>query len=334
MQNNLSKLSSNIILSHMSNTKFDTSNLLKNQDYKIAFYDYNKKKSFGNLDRAIDLDKKVIEMNNSLILVDDSTLGHLGIFYLAIEDNSYHKKIYDLKIDILLFFCLVYLFIAIIGFYLAKLFLKPIKEERIKLNNFIKDTTHELNTPISAIMMSTESPNLNEKKIERIRLSAQRVSEIYKDLTYIFLQDKSKNRNIQSHNLKKLIEEQLEYFIPLANKKRVEIICNMEDYTYDIDKDDFIRVINNLVSNALKYNKVNGKIYLSLKDNILKVEDTGIGIKKDKLDDIFKRYYRATNEQGGFGLGLNIVNDICKEYNIKTEVSSIHQKSTTFQLKF
>ena len=183
-------------------------------------------------------------------------------------------------------------------------------------------------------MMSTESPNLNEKKIERIRLSAQRVSEIYKDLTYIFLQDKSKNRNIQSHNLKKLIEEQLEYFIPLANKKRVEIVCNMEDYIYDIDKDDFIRVINNLVSNALKYNKVNGKIYLSLKDNILKVEDTGIGIKKDKLDDIFKRYYRATNEQGGFGLGLNIVNDICKEYNIKTEVSSIHQKSTTFQLKF
>lgn len=334
MQNNLSKLSSNIILSHMSNTQLNKKELIKNRGYKIAFYDYNKKKVFGNLNKKIDLNKKVIEMNKSLILVDDSTLGHLGVFYLAIEDNSYHNRLDSLKLNILIFFSLVYLFIAIIGFYLAKLFLKPIKEERIKLNNFIKDTTHELNTPISAIMMSTETPNLNEKKIERIRLSAQRVSEIYKDLTYIFLQDKDKNRDIQRYNLKKIIKEQLEYFTPLANKKRVQIVCTLEDYDYSIDKDDFIRVVNNLISNAIKYNKANGKIYLTLEKGILKVEDTGIGIKKEKVNDIFNRYYRATNEQGGFGLGLNIVSDICKHYNIKINVSSQYQKSTTFELKF
>lgn len=334
MQNNLSKLSSKVTLAHMSNSKFDTSNLLKDKTYKIAFYDKNKKKIFGNLNTKLNLEKKVIETKKSLILVDDSTFGHLGVYFLAIEDNSYHEKIDSLKLNILVFFSFIYLFICLVGFYLGKLFLKPIKEERVKLNNFIKDTTHELNTPISAIMMSTEDKTLNEKKIERIRLSAQRVSEIYKDLTYIFLQNKDKNRDIKKYNLKELIEEQLEYFIPLSSKKKIEIKKDIKDFYFEIDKDDFIRVVNNLISNAIKYNKVKGKIYITLDENILTIKDTGIGIKKEKVNDIFNRYYRATNEQGGFGLGLNIVSDICKHYNIKIDVSSQYQKSTTFELKF
>ena len=84
--------------------------------------------------------------------------------------------------------------------YLAKLFIKPIKEEREKLNNFIKDTTHELNTPISAILMSTESDTLNDKQIQRVRLAARRVSEIYKDLTYIFLEE-TQNHKISQISL-------------------------------------------------------------------------------------------------------------------------------------
>lgn len=334
MQNIVSQISSKIIYAHMTNTNFDTTDILDTKDYKISFYNENKKKIFGNLNDEIDFSKEIVVHKEHFILVDDSTLGHLGVYYIAIEENLFHKKVKKLKLDIALFFLLVYSFVFLTGYYLAKLFLKPIKEERLKLNNFIKDTTHELNTPISAIMMSTESTSLNEKKIERIRLSAQRVSEIYKDLTYIFLQDKDKNRNVQNYNLKELIEEQLEYFIPLANKKRVEIKTQLEDFNFQIDKDDFIRVANNLISNALKYNKINGTIYISLKDGILTVEDTGIGIKKEKVNDIFNRYYRATNEQGGFGLGLNIVSDICKYYNIRVEVSSQYQKSTTFKLKF
>ncbi|NQY19785.1 MAG: hypothetical protein HRT40_00515 [Campylobacteraceae bacterium] len=55
---------------------------------------------------------------------------------------------------------------------MSRLFVQPIKEERIRLDNFIKDTTHELNTPITAILMSCESNNLSEKQIQRIRLRA------------------------------------------------------------------------------------------------------------------------------------------------------------------
>ena len=334
MQNEVSKISSEIILSHMSGNKFDKEKLLETENYKISFYDKNQNKIFGNLDENIDFSKKIIDTKNSFILVDDSVLGHLDIYYIALKENMYFKKIEELKLNIIGIFFIIYLIIALIGFYLAKLFLRPIREERVKLNNFIKDTTHELNTPISAILMSTENKNLSEKQIERVRISAKRVSEIYSDLTYLFLENKETIKNIQEFNLKDLISEQMEYLDLIATKKRVKINKNIEDFDYKIDKDDFIRIFNNLVSNAIKYNKMGGIIDISLQNNILKISDSGIGIEKDKINDIYKRYYRATNEQGGFGIGLNIVSYICSFYKIKILVDSQINKGTIFTLTF
>ena len=334
MQNEVSKISSEIILSHMSGNKFDKEKLLETENYKISFYDKNQNKIFGNLDENIDFSKKIIDTKNSFILIDDSVLGHLDIYYIALKENMYFKKIEELKLNIISIFFIIYLIIALIGFYLAKLFLRPIREERVKLNNFIKDTTHELNTPISAILMSTENKNLSEKQIERVRISAKRVSEIYSDLTYLFLENKETIKNIQEFNLKDLISEQMEYLDLIATKKRVKINKNIEDFDYKIDKDDFIRIFNNLVSNAIKYNKMGGIIDISLQNNILKISDSGIGIEKDKINDIYKRYYRATNEQGGFGIGLNIVSYICSFYKIKILVDSQINKGTIFTLIF
>ena len=334
MQNEVSKISSEIILSHMSGNKFDKEKLLETENYKISFYDKNQNKIFGNLDENIDFSKKIIDTKNSFILVDDSVLGHLDIYYIALKENMYFKKIEELKLNIIGIFFIIYLIIALIGFYLAKLFLRPIREERVKLNNFIKDTTHELNTPISAILMSTENKNLSEKQIERVRISAKRVSEIYSDLTYLFLENKETIKNIQEFNLRDLISEQMEYLDLIATKKRVKINKSIEDFDYKIDKDDFIRIFNNLVSNAIKYNKIGGVIDISLQNNILKISDSGIGIEKDKINDIYKRYYRATNEQGGFGIGLNIVSYICSFYKIKILVDSQINKGTIFTLTF
>ena len=334
MQNEVSKISSKIIFAHMTNNEFYKDYLLKTNDYKISFYNENKEKIFGNLDDEIDFTKTIMDYKKHFILIDSSTLGHLGVYYIAIKENLFYEQISKLKMNIVFIFLLIYSFIAIIGFYLAKLFLKPIKDERIKLNNFIKDTTHELNTPISAILMSTETTNLNEKQIQRIRLSAKRISEIYEDLTYVFLQNKQNKNTLEIVDLKNLIIEQLEYFTPLASKKSIDIKLQLEQFEYKINKDDFIRLFNNLISNAIKYNKIAGTIEITLKNNELIIKDTGIGISKDKLKDIYKRYYRATNEQGGFGIGLSIVNQICNNYNIKIEVNSQLKQGTTFTLKF
>ena len=333
MQSIVSKASNEVIVSHMMNEKFDKEKYLNSHEYKISFYDKNKIKLFGNLEENIDLNEKFIFDNESIILVDNSTVGHLGIEYIALKDTSLFDKLERLKISIVIFFLVFYFIISLIGIYLAKLFLKPIKDERNKLNNFIKDTTHELNTPISAIMMSSENENLSSKQIERIRYSANRLSEIYKDLTYIFLEN-IEVKVAEELELSKIIKEQIDSFEPIFSRKKLKIKIELEDTLYKMNKDDFIRLFNNLFSNAIKYNKINGDIEVILKDKKLSIKDTGIGIDKNKIKDIFKRYYRATNQSGGFGLGLNIVNMICQTYKIKIEVESIENQGTTFTIYF
>ena len=156
MQNIASKASNEIIVSHMMGIIL-IKKYLSSNEYKISFMIKQKSSFLEILMKVLILGQKfIIEKKNSIILVDSSTVGHLGIDYIVLKDRSLENKIDDLEILIVLIFLIIYFFIAIIGFYLAKLFLKPIKDERIKLNNFIKDTTHELNTPISAILMSAE----------------------------------------------------------------------------------------------------------------------------------------------------------------------------------
>ena len=332
MQNIVSKVSNEIIISHMLDVEFDKNIYLKNQDYKISFYDKDKNLLFGNLDEKLNFEQNFYNDEEKLIIVDSSTVGHLGIWYIALKDNSLKEKISNLKLNIFLIFLIFYTIIAIVSWSLAKLFLKPIKNERERLNNFIKDTTHELNTPISAIIMSCEDDNLTKKQLDRIKFSAKRVSEIYKDLTYIFLGNIEK-KSLDKIDLSKVIKEEIINFEPMIARKRLKINLNIEEFFYEINKDDFIRLFNNLFSNAIKYNKTDGNIDIILQNSELIIKDSGIGISKDKIKDIFNRYYRATNQSGGFGLGLNIVNMICKTYNIKIDVQSSENIGSTFTLK-
>ena len=334
MQNIVSKASNEIIISHMMGYKFDKNRYLSSMDYKISFYDKNKKILFGNLMENIDFSQKFTSTNEYIILVDNSTVGHLGIDFIALKDTSLSKKITELKLNILTTFLVIYSIIALIGFYLAKLFLKPIKAEREKLNNFIKDTTHELNTPISAIMMSLEDENPSAKQIQRAKISANRVSEIYKDLSYIFLVNHQKQKIAENIELSNLIKKYVDNFEPLYNKKKIKLDLKLEEFYYKIDSNDFERLFNNLLSNAIKYNKINGKIEIILENQVLTIKDYGFGIEKNKIKDIFKRYFRATSQSGGFGLGLNIVSIICNNYKIKIDVESIENQSTTFKLTF
>ena len=332
MQNIVSKVSNEIIISHMLDVEFDKNIYLNNQNYKISFYDKDKNLLFGNLDEKLNFEQNFYNDEEKLIIVDSSTVGHLGIWYIALKDNSLKEKISNLKLNIFLIFLIFYTIIAIVSWSLAKLFLKPIKNEREKLNNFIKDTTHELNTPISAIIMSCEDDNLTKKQLDRIKFSAKRVSEIYKDLTYIFLGNIEK-KSLDKIDLSKVIKEEIINFEPMIARKRLKINLNIEEFFYEINKDDFIRLFNNLFSNAIKYNKTDGNIDIILQNSELIIKDSGIGISKDKIKDIFNRYYRATNQSGGFGLGLNIVNMICKTYNIKIDVQSSENIGSTFTLK-
>lgn len=331
MQNIVSKASNEIIISHMTNSDFDKNKYLN--EHKISFYDMHQNLLFGNLKDNFDFSLNFYQDKNKLLIVDSSAVGHLGVWYIVLKDKSLKGKISKLKLNIVFIFLIFYSIIALVGWYLAKLFLKPIKDERERLNNFIKDTTHELNTPITALIMSSNSENISQKQLERIKFSAKRISEIYKDLTYIFLENIDK-KSIENLSISKIIKEEISNFEPMIIRKKITIFLDIDEFYYDINKDDFIRLFNNLFSNAIKYNKQDGKIELILKNSSLIIKDSGIGIPKDKIKDIFNRYYRATNQSGGFGLGLNIVNIICKKYNIKIEVNSIENEGTIFKLIF
>lgn len=332
MQINASKLASEIIQAHMKGLNLDLEKLKVDSGFEYGLFDKKKRAIYKEFKQDIDLTKNIIKQNNSLFFVDTGSSEHLAVSYVVIKENYLKEILKNLKNKIILITIIGYFATAFVGFYLAKLFIYPIQSQREKLNKFIKDTTHELNTPISAILLCTNS-ELNESNKEVIKLSAKKISNLYKDLTYITLKNNIK-KEIKLLDISAVLKEELEFFNKLAKKKNISIESKIKQSLIKIDKEDFTRLINNLISNALKYTKRNGHIKISLSENELIIEDNGVGIEKEKLNKIHGRYYRANDEIGGFGIGLDIVNSIVKQYNIKLNIISEKNKGSKFILKF
>jgi two-component system OmpR family sensor kinase len=207
------------------------------------------------------------------------------------------------------------------------------RDSIVLLDRFIKDTTHELNTPLSAILANIEMMDTkimaekNRKKLARINIASKMVSILYKDLTYLTLEQERQN-NDEFINIPELIDERTEYFAILVESKKIKFILDLEEATIFIDRRKFTRVIDNLISNAIKYNNREGSIGIEVKDKSLIVWDTGIGIDKDKIPFMFDRYTRFNHTEGGFGVGLSIVKTILDEYKIEIKITSIKKEGT------
>jgi two-component system OmpR family sensor kinase len=306
----------------MNNKRVDFSKF-KNSDFKFALYDKEHNAIYGDK-----LDKK------ALFIEDKSPLGHLGIWYIVVQNSDFETKKTQIAKKIFLGFVISYLIISIIGFYLAKLFMKPIREARKRLDNFIKDTTHELNTPITAIMMCANEESMkNPKNIQRIYLSAKRLSELYKDLTFLFLEEKRQKRE-ELIVISDVIKEQLKYFEVLSSSKDITIKFVYDDTKVLMDREDLSRLISNILSNAIKYNRVGGDVTVTVKNGLLTISDSGIGIDKSEFKKIFRRYHRATDLSGGFGMGLSIVKKICDDNGIDLEMESTSGKGSSFIFRF
>jgi len=335
MQNAATQISSQIVHAHMQNQSLRQEDITPKHNLKFALYGQDKKKISGTLNNKPNFDKSTYTYKNRLYVIDKSAFGHLDVYYVAVSDTMFLKNIEYLKQNIIIGFIFIYFILCLIGYVLARLFIKPIQSERIRLDTFIKNTTHELNTPVSALIMCTEQNSIqnSEKNMQRIHLSAQRISEVYKDLTYLLLDEKKEKVGIPI-SLDKVISKQIEYLELLASKKRITINSHIEKKEFCIDEESFERLVSNLISNAIKYNKINGTIDIELRDTKLIVKDTGVGIPNNKLDDIFIRYNQIDNIAGGFGIGLDIVFTICKEYDIKIDVKSQLGEGSTFTLEF
>ena len=264
---------------------------------------------------------------------------YLGAKYLFIEVDEDLTWKEDVLRDTLVYGTVALVIMAIFGFFFVGIFLRPMKDSITLLDDFIKDTTHELNTPISAILANVEMMDKvemgekNERKLARINIAAKTVSHLYQDLTYLTLSHNRKSKD-EWIDLKQLISDRVEYFAILAGAKKVTFELDLEASLLFIDAVKIARVLDNLISNAIKYNKRNGTIYIVLRKTYLYVQDTGIGIEAQEVNDIFERYTRFNSSEGGFGIGLNIVRSIINEYDLQIDVVSKLNIGTTIRVDF
>jgi len=330
-------LSSEIIMAAM---KSDSGNLnkktflrdLKHCRFEVGYYDKNEKPIYTEMEHFDTFDEDFSIKNGSYYTVIEDSSDHLGVHYIVLKENELLETLQQLRIKIIEYLVFSFLLMGIVGYFLGRLFLRPVREQIESLDQFISDTTHELNTPISAILMTIQSlKGVEEKKIKRLEASAKRLSVMYSSLTYR-LEGKAQSKEML--DFEKIINERVEYVKELIDSKRLSIKLELDPTKVLMNERSAYRLIDNLLSNAIKYSDVGDSILITLKDNILKVKDTGIGIDQEMQEDIFKRYHRANEERGGFGIGLNIVLSICKEYNIELDLDSQKGKGSTFILTF
>jgi len=205
---------------------------------------------------------------------------------------------------------------------------------------FLRYTVHETNTPLSVILASIEILNMkeqNSKELTRIEAATKNIFSIYDDLSYLVKKDQIEYPK-KVIDLEHFLSNRVEFFSLVATMNRVEFL-----YTHPKDAELFVyfnktklqRVVDNTITNAIKYTLPNEKIYLNLKIVGSRIELT-IGSHSKRIEDtnkIFDAFYREETTQEGFGIGLRLVKTICDEEDVTISIDS-NQDMTTFRYQF
>jgi len=229
--------------------------------------------------------------------------------------------------------------------------LKILEEEKKSIRfEFISVLAHELKSPISAVegylKLIDERIKGNDvsaydtmikRSIERLNSMRKLIIDII-DLTK--LESNRKVRNIERINLAQSVKSIIDGFENQAKERNIKIITDIKDVFINADTGDIEMLVSNMVSNGIKYNKDGGevKIIVDSEGEFTKLifSDTGIGIKQEDLDKLFKEFVRIKNEQTrtieGSGLGLSIVKKIVDFYDGKINIESEFGKGTSFTL--
>ncbi|WP_419769396.1 MAG: hybrid sensor histidine kinase/response regulator [Candidatus Marinarcus sp.] len=200
---------------------------------------------------------------------------------------------------------------------------------------FLKKIMHEINTPVSVIGLSVENLERTigpKDELETIKASSKILSCIYKDLSYM-IKKELPIYDKKAIDLLMFLSKRVNFFHEIALVKGInlELLCN-EEVTLFMNETELERVVDNTISNAIKYSFENSIITLCI-DKIanrhcLQIIDTGVGL--DDTSKVFDFYYQASSKNLGLGLGLATVKDICKKYDIDIEVQSVKSQGTTF----
>ena len=226
--------------------------------------------------------------------------------------------------------------------------LKAVDQSR---QEFVSNVSHELKTPITSIRVLADSlmgmedtpKELYQEFMDDISDEIDRESKIIDDLLTLVRMDKaSSGLSCSQVQINGLIEMVLKRLRPIARKRNIELIFESKrDVSADIDEVKFSLAVNNLVENAVKYNKEDGWVRVTLdadhKFFYLKVADSGIGIPAEFKERVFERFYRVdkarSRETGGTGLGLAITKSVVLMHHGAIRVDSVEGEGSTFMVR-
>lgn len=227
--------------------------------------------------------------------------------------------------------------------------LENLEREKQIRQEFFTNASHELKTPLTSIRGYSEllrqhaitDPDQIDHCLDCVLKESDHMTKLINDILTISKLEAKDYVVQKSHiKLKDLLENVLNSLSVQAKAMNLDIDASCENVTVYANLDHIQGILYNLISNAIKYNKPNGKIIIIIKerlDNILiKVMDTGIGISKEDQEKVFQRFYRVDKQRSkivaGTGIGLAIVKHIVQFYNGSISLKSKENEGTSLEI--
>ncbi|MFT4073772.1 MAG: HAMP domain-containing sensor histidine kinase [Dysgonamonadaceae bacterium] len=216
--------------------------------------------------------------------------------------------------------------------------------------SFTSYASHEFRTPLSVLKGTMEvlirKPRSEAEYKEKIGFCIKEVDKLNEMVEQLLILTRYEERkcslNYDNHSLEDMVNNSVCLYCDAILNKQLEVKTSFSPQGISVctDENSFSTILNNLISNAVKYSNEKGIVEIKAEqiENqlILKISNTGKGIPKEEMDAIFEKFYRSyAAEQPnvkGFGLGLPIVKRFCSLLDINIEISSVLNKNTTVKL--
>ena len=210
---------------------------------------------------------------------------------------------------------------------------------------FTANVSHELKTPLQSILSSAQllqSGLVKQEDIQKftgyICSETERLLQLISDIIRLSQLDEGGEYPKENVNLYQVCSQVLQTLIPAADQRNITVELHGDETKITGIRQLAYELIYNLCDNAIRYNKDNGKVVVTVKGRSVIVQDTGIGIPKEHHARIFERFYRVdkshSRETGGTGLGLSIAKHAAQRLNAKISLESAPDVGTTVTISF